>query len=424
MSLCIALMDEQRVVMAADTAVSTKRGRNVYRVRENCQKIFVLDEMLVFLSGDVDLSRLIMDEFKEQDHKTVEKLRDMMQTYTERYAQIRPGFREYEKDSIGVLALIGLREGNKSMLYEISSKDNFKLKKIAPIPDKPIFYTVGVQYERANELVSQFLGEGQSANNAIISTYETLSCEQIGGTLQAYILDETGIESLIHRPIKNKAGMKTFRTIPINQADLKHAMFCHATIRGSSIDVGNGIFSVDTAGNMVATSGRFRGTIDASIVRGTDVIGGKVTGALIQTAASGKRIEMDVDGFRSFDSGGVRRISIDSTTGTDYSSLDFFDRDGSQVGQMYTQSGSLILRALRDMEIVSFGTTTLSGRYNVSGTDFIGLDTSKIQGLGTLLAGKADKAEAGYNLSFDSATRNLKMFSKTGQLLAQVNIPK
>jgi len=39
------------------------------------------------------------------------------------------------------------------------------------------------------------------------------------------------------------------------------------------------------------------------------------------------------------------------------------------------------------------------------------------------LAGKASVSEAGYNLVFDNTTRNLKMYNKSGGLLAQVNIP-
>lgn len=39
------------------------------------------------------------------------------------------------------------------------------------------------------------------------------------------------------------------------------------------------------------------------------------------------------------------------------------------------------------------------------------------------LAGKANVSEAGYNLIFDNTTRNLKMYNKSGGLLAQVNIP-
>ena len=39
------------------------------------------------------------------------------------------------------------------------------------------------------------------------------------------------------------------------------------------------------------------------------------------------------------------------------------------------------------------------------------------------LVGKANVSEAGYNLVFDNTTRNLKMYNKSGGLLAQVNIP-
>jgi len=39
------------------------------------------------------------------------------------------------------------------------------------------------------------------------------------------------------------------------------------------------------------------------------------------------------------------------------------------------------------------------------------------------LGGKANVEDAGYNLTFDSSTRNLKMYNRYGDLMAQVHIP-
>ncbi|MNW19621.1 hypothetical protein D3C71_2196880 [compost metagenome] len=49
---------------------------------------------------------------------------------------------------------------------------------------------------------------------------------------------------------------------------------------------------------------------------------------------------------------------------------------------------------------------------------------TSIEGLQSELNSKANASESGYNLVFDNTSRNLKLFSRTGGLLAQVNIPK
>ncbi|MFL1674811.1 hypothetical protein [Paenibacillus dendritiformis] len=363
MSLCVALMDEQRIVMAADTAVSTKREGVVYRVREDCQKLYVVGDMLIFLSGDVDLSRLIMDDFMKQSNKTVEKLRDMMESYTVRYAQIRPGFLDYERESIGVLALVGKRENNKSILYEISSKGGFAVKTIAPpSPDEPIYYTAGIEHECALELVSMRLSEGQSANNAIISTYGELSSEQIGGTLQVFILDETGIEPLIHQPIKHKAEMKVVRKVPIDQTDLKRVMFCHAIITGSEINVGNGQFTVDRSGNLYAGNGRFRGAIEASSFTGGTITGSLITGARIRTAVSGDRIELDPNGFVFYDGNNSRRVTLGTNREAGISGHTYYDTRAVSQGLIYAITDELHVMGNRSLRLgANGGVITLQG---------------------------------------------------------------
>lgn len=71
-----------------------------------------------------------------------------------------------------------------------------------------------------------------------------------------------------------------------NSANIFSSNFTNGAITGSSINVGNGVFTVDTAGNMRATSGEFSGFISASSITGTDITGGTITGARIQTSAS------------------------------------------------------------------------------------------------------------------------------------------
>lgn len=61
-----------------------------------------------------------------------------------------------------------------------------------------------------------------------------------------------------------------------NSAQIKSSNFTGGAIVGSSINVGNGMFTVDTAGNMFAGNGSFRGNISGSTITGSTVNGGSI----------------------------------------------------------------------------------------------------------------------------------------------------
>ncbi|MNM83865.1 hypothetical protein D3C81_959350 [compost metagenome] len=68
------------------------------------------------------------------------------------------------------------------------------------------------------------------------------------------------------------------------------------------------------------------------------------------------------------------------------------------------------------------------GTFDFNGVNVINLSVldslqSEVSTLSASVSSKAEKSESGYNLAFDSTSRNLKLFSRTGALLATVNIP-
>jgi hypothetical protein len=105
---------------------------------------------------------------------------------------------------------------------------------------------------------------------------------------------------------------------------------------GGSIDIGNGTFTVDSAGNMVATSGYFEGLIEA-----TDITGGTVTGAIVQTSLSGRRIAIEGNQLNAYDENGTLRISIEPSlgAGVNYYELRFYNESGVRQG-VISGSGS------------------------------------------------------------------------------------
>lgn len=175
-----------------------------------------------------------------------------------------------------------------------------------------------------------------------------------------------------------------------NSANIYSSNFMNGAIVGSSINVGNGMFTVSSGGHMVAQSGEFIGSIRAS-----SFDGGTITGALIRTAAGGRRIEMDAGGLRTYDGSGRNRITIGTGSDSGVAAIVFYGTFGGYAGEInaYQNSGltifsdNLIIGSNNTANPISFqGAPTFAGpayfRSTVSG---ISLGITDISGLMTQL---------------------------------------
>lgn len=213
-----------------------------------------------------------------------------------------------------------------------------------------------------------------------------------------------------------------------------HANFNSAPAR---IDMqGNAVFNKLTANsaqintsNLNASTwkdGYFTGNVTAQ----GEITGGIITGALLRTAISGARVEIDVRGWRTYDNAGRERISINANDTYGMSAINWAGSFGGGVGYINGGDTLFSIVASSDMIISALGgTLTIQGNVSFTGGSVSGISISSIPNLqsqltslSSQLSNKANTSEAGYNLAYDSSTKNLKMFSKSGTLLAQVNI--
>jgi phage minor structural protein len=98
------------------------------------------------------------------------------------------------------------------------------------------------------------------------------------------------------------AGNLVANKLTANYASIANSNFSGGAIVGSSINVGNGNFVVNSAGSVYAGDGTFQGTINArggtfegSIYASGEIIGGIITGAKIRTSTSGKYPRVEID---------------------------------------------------------------------------------------------------------------------------------
>ncbi|KOP64352.1 hypothetical protein AMS62_03080 [Bacillus sp. FJAT-18019] len=131
-------------------------------------------------------------------------------------------------------------------------------------------------------------------------------------------------------------GNAVFNKLTANSANIYSSNFTNGAIVGSSINIGNGVFTVSSYGHMVAQSADIIGRITASTFEG-----GTITGALLRTAAYGRRIELDSSGLRSYDSSSRNRITINTGTDAGVAAIVFNGSYGGYAGEInaYQNSG-------------------------------------------------------------------------------------
>ncbi|WP_340398028.1 phage tail spike protein [Paenibacillus sp. FSL E2-0202] len=205
------------------------------------------------------------------------------------------------------------------------------------------------------------------------------------------------------------AGNLVANKLTANYASIANSNFSGGAIVGSSINVGNGKFVVNSSGSVYAADGTFQGTINAkggsfegTIYAGGEIVGGIITGALLRTSASGARVEVDTSGWRTYDSAGKQRIGILSASQYGMSALSFDRSDGGGSGTINGGDNGFDIVSYVDM-LISAMTRSIyfQGQLNFSSAySIVGLQMAHINGL---LAELAGKARAGYATSSVSA---------------------
>lgn len=262
---------------------------------------------------------------------------------------------------------------------------------------------------------------GATARTAI--TAKGIAAEVINGQLGSFVsmLIGSGNNVVQINPNGIAAGHANFNSAPFRVDMQGNVIANKLTANSAQINTSN-------LNGSTWKDGYFSGNITAL----GEITGGTITGALIRTSASGARVEVDRQGWRTYDSSGRQRIYINANDSQGMSSINF---SGTSGGGGYINGGDSLFTVLSTgpMLISSTNNTmTFNGYINFSNVYGIsGLEISHITGLQSKLSSmssqidsKPNANQTAYNMTFDSTTRNLKLYSVSGGLLAMVNIPK
>ncbi|MNC19106.1 hypothetical protein D3C75_670320 [compost metagenome] len=208
---------------------------------------------------------------------------------------------------------------------------------------------IGISTDGWNSIRSAITARGVVAES-VIGQFGNFVSMLIGYGEDVVQINQNGISagasSFSNAPFRlDMKGNLIANSLTANYANIEYSSFKNGAIVGSSINVGNGMFTVTSGGIMSAVGANFSGSITASTITGTNINGGTITGALIRTAVSGRRIEQDISGFRSYDAGNRIRIQIATTDDASAAAIIWRDANGTAVGEInsYQSSGQFTI---------------------------------------------------------------------------------
>ncbi|WGU92045.1 hypothetical protein QJQ58_15645 [Paenibacillus dendritiformis] len=352
MSLCVSFYDDNKLLVCADSRVSSEVEGNNYLVTDEYKKIRQVGDKVIFISGEVEIAEDIFNSINE--YSTIQMIKKRTKKCYEEFAKLHknvPGYQNTEygieigvyiftfEDGVPVIYQMGFSKihNNGEFIFERQIPNHKQLSAVAAKSDEALPY-------------AQKLTKRMPLERAILKTYEHFACEIIGGNLHSYLIDSTGIRFKTEKIKENRKypkwqgrafnfhadmrGNTYLNKLTANTAVINDSQFNGGNIIGSSVNVNNR-FLVDSNGNMSATNARFSG----------DITGSTITGSLFKTATSSRRIELDQRGFRAIDSSGATRISIQTDSDQGIAGIGFNDASGSWQGQIIATSSDLSITA-------------------------------------------------------------------------------
>jgi phage minor structural protein len=160
----------------------------------------------------------------------------------------------------------------------------------------------------------------------------------------------------------------------------------------------NAPFQVKMNGDVIARSITLTGQIENSKMQSSEITGGTITGALLRTAATGARVEIDLRGWRTYDSSNRERISINTDNTYGMNAIEFNKASGARSGSINGGDTLFQIQANNDMFLMSTGTIYTQGNVSFSGGSVSGLTlpmssvtglVSEINALWSAISGKA-----------------------------------
>ena len=185
-----------------DSAISTKINDNIYRLSEDGQKIWIIDNQIIFCSGRMEIVKNIMSKFLNQCSKSINDLKNIAKEYYEDYIINN----NIVSETFLLDILIGNIKHKQSIVYQISPYNDFQIieRKIL-LHNQFGIWTGGIKTRELFNIAHINLVNNKTIQEVYQNTFDFVSYEGIGGNLFIYKLDnKNGCQLYYNNKIKEK----------------------------------------------------------------------------------------------------------------------------------------------------------------------------------------------------------------------------
>lgn len=202
MSNVTVIQTKSRLFFASDSAVSVCINGQHYRLHEQGQKLFPINnKKILFCSGRMDLVEDIVNEYCKSD-LTIVSLKDIARKKYTNY------IKNNDDQSFVLDILVGCFENNESVVYQISPYNDFHIVKRNVNNGDIGIWTGGIKTKESFNLTYKLISNGINLKNVFQQVFDSISDETIGGTLTVYSLDNNGLKLYYQSKIKEPKTIK------------------------------------------------------------------------------------------------------------------------------------------------------------------------------------------------------------------------
>ena len=174
MRLSLIMMDKDRILIGADTAISTIINNEIIRVSNNGKKIFELNDNIIYCCGNMDKIEGVLKHIKDNNLKGIEKY------LKENCNEDKNGFFDME---------LIIYDKNTKTLNTYSQYNDFKNVKYHHPNEGVQILTSGYRTQEAFNIAKKYFEQELDVFDIYKKTYTDLICDGIGGNLMIYSND-------------------------------------------------------------------------------------------------------------------------------------------------------------------------------------------------------------------------------------------
>lgn len=303
MSSLIVLHNKDNIIFASDTAVSMTNDTTSYRVG-NMSKLTELEDCIMFCSGKMWLRDKLISKINKKS-----KLNEIQEIL--KY-EILPYCTEFDLEV--AIALKDLSE-----IIFMSSYDSFNYKVSIPTDDINLF-SMGKDNNRTCLTFEKYF-DG-NVITSLKNTFEEISCNEIGGFLDIWVISNEGLkkQELKIDNIKVVDELEAYKNLNLVIADrlvgriiLGNKLIIESNSGVTQLD-GDTITIKDNLGNLKLQAGKYTDPNNSSNFKyGLYIPNGSID--IRSTDTPNRGIQMDDNGYRAFNSNGVRTFDVNAQTG-------------------------------------------------------------------------------------------------------------